>query len=159
MILIDRLNELIADIQMCMLVSVHANGQLHSRPMATQAVSDDGFLWFFTSAHSSKADEIRNNREVNVAYSDLTNMRFVSVAGTCELVRNRPTSERLWRDEYKRWFPMGLDDPELILLKVTINAVEYWDVQANRMRELTAINETVQLRDDRTVATDDRSVA
>ena len=159
MFVIDRLNELIAGIQMCMFVSVHANGQLHSRPMATQAVSDDGFLWFFTSAHSSKVDEIRNDREVNIAYADISNMRFVSVAGTCELIRSRTVSERLWRDEYKRWFPLGLEDPELILLKVTINAVEYWDVQANRMRELTAVNETVQVRDDRAVATDDRSVA
>jgi len=158
-ILLDRLNQLIAGIPMCMLVSVHANGQLHSRPMATQAISDDGFLWFFTSAQSSKVDEIRNDREVNVAYSDHANLRFVSVAGTCELVRNHSISERLWRDEYKRWFPEGLDDPDLILLKVTINAVEYWDVHANRMRPLDAVHETVQVRDERKVAVDDRSVA
>ncbi len=159
MVVIERLNELIAGIDICMLASVHPNGQIHTRPMATQAISDDGCLWFFTSAHSSKVDEIRNMREVNVAYSDPSAMRFVSVAGNCELVRSRPIAERLWRNDYKRWFPRGLDDPELILLKVTIDAVEYWDVQSNRMRPFEPAHETIQVRDDRTVNKNAREVA
>ena len=159
MILIDPLNELIAGIDFCMMCTLHANGQLHSRPMATQAISDDGFLWFFTAAHSSKVDEIRNDHQVNIAYSDPASMRFVSVAGACELVRSRPIAEQFWRDDYKRWFPLGLDDPELILLKVTVNAVEYWDVKENRMRLLDADHATVQVRNDRKITTHGREVA
>ena len=136
MTIIEKLNELIAGIEIAMLTTVHANSQLHSRPMATQAVTDDGFLWFFAQQHSSKIDEIRNVHQVNVAYADPTHMRFVSVSGTCELVRSRPIATELWRDEYLRWFPRGVEDPDLILLKVTINAAEYWDVKAGRMRVL-----------------------
>jgi general stress protein 26 len=155
MIIVEKLNELIAGIQIAMLTTLHPNSQMHSRPMATQAVTDDGFLWFFTALHSSKTDEIRNLNQVNLAYSDPVNMRFVSVSGTCELVRNRAVAAELWRHEYSRWFPRGLDDPDLILLKVTINGVEYWDVKAGRMRtidEFDAEHGTIQLRDERTVA-------
>lgn len=154
MTVIAKLNELITGIEFAMLTSVHAAGQLHSRPMATQAATDDGFLWFFSPQHSSKIDEIRNDHQVNVSYADPANMRFVSVSGACELVRNRSIAAEFWRDEYKRWFPRGIDDPDLILIKVTINSAEYWDVKAGRMRELEGDakvqHETVVLSDPRT---------
>jgi general stress protein 26 len=154
MTVIGRLNQLIEGIELAMLTSVHANGQLHSRPMATQVATDDGFLWFFTAQHSSKVDAIRNDHQVNVAYADPSNMRFVSVCGTCELVRSRVIASELWRPEYSRYFPGGAEDPDLILLKVTINSAEYWDADARTMRALEAgelgENETVVLRDQRT---------
>jgi general stress protein 26 len=115
--------------------------------------TDDGFLWFFSAQHSSKVDAIRNDHQVNVAYADPANLRFVSVSGTCELVRSRAIAAELWRPEYNRFFPGGADDPDLILLKITINAAEYWDADANTMRPLEAgelaRNETVILRDQR----------
>lgn len=148
--IIEKLNELISGIDIAMFTSVHATGHLHSRPMATQAVSDNGFLWFFARQHSSKIDEIRNVHEVNVSYSDPANMRFVSVSGPCELVRSRPMANALWKPDYKRWFPNGVEDPDLILLKVTVNTAEYWDSTAGRMRSLASENNTVVLRDDRT---------
>ena len=155
MSIVAKLNELIAGIQFAMLSTVHPNGQVHSRPMATQAVTDEGVLWFFTAQHSSKIDEIHNSNQVNVAYADPANIRYVSVSGTCELVRSRPIAAQLWSDEYKRWFPRGVDDPDLILLKITINGVEYWDASSGRMRALEgdlsrSEHQTVMLRDERT---------
>jgi general stress protein 26 len=151
--LIEKLNELISGIEIAMMCSVHPAGHLHSRPMATQAITNDGYLWFFTSAHSSKIDEVRNGgRQVNLAYADPVGMRFVSISGPCELVRNQAIAAELWRDEYTRWFPQGLNDPDLILLKVTVDSAEYWDAQAKGMRRLAPENQTIIYRDDRTVA-------
>ncbi len=152
MTLMEKLNELITGIDFAMLASVDSNDQIHTRPMATQAATDDGFLWFFSAQHSSKIDEIRNHPQVNVSYADSAKLRFVSVTGNCELVRNRTIAAEFWRPEYKRWFPRGVEDPDLILLKVTINSAEYWDVDAGRMRalEAPAQHETVVLRDRRT---------
>jgi general stress protein 26 len=151
----EKLNQLIDGIEIAMFTSMHSNGQLRSRPMATQAVSEEGHLWFFARQHSSKIDEIRNDHEVNVAYGDPEDMRYVSVSGTCELVRNRSIANDLWKPEYKRWFPQGIEDADLILLKVTINGVEYWDVHAGAMRALegettASEHETIHFRDQRT---------
>jgi hypothetical protein len=38
----------------------------------------------------------------------------------------------------KPWFPSELDDPDLGLLEVTVEAAEYWDVPAKRMQRLFA---------------------
>ena len=34
------------------------------------------------------------------------------------------------------WFPEGVDDPHLALVKVTIEAAEYWDAELGKMRQL-----------------------
>ena len=33
----------------------------------------------------------------------------------------------MWTPAYKAWFPEGLDDPELALLRVEVDKGEYWD--------------------------------
>jgi general stress protein 26 len=43
-----------------------------------------------------------------------------------------------------------MEDPDLILLKVTVNSAEYWDTTAGRMRSLESEDNTVVLRDERT---------
>lgn len=151
MSILEKLNELIAGIEIAMLTSVHSNGHLQSRPMATQSLSRDGYLWFFAGQQSSKVDAVRHDHQVNVSYSDPSNMRFVSLSGTCELVRNRAIATELWKDEFKRWFPQGVDDPDLILLKITVNSAEYWDSTAGRMRAVEPEHNTVVLRDERAV--------
>ncbi len=35
--------------------------------------------------------------------------------------------EELWNPILKAWFPKGLDDPNITLLKVSVESAEYWD--------------------------------
>jgi general stress protein 26 len=90
---------------------------------------------------------------VNVAYAYPSIMGFGSVCGSCLLVRSRAITAELWHPEYSRYFPGGVEDPDLILLKVTINSAEYWDAEARTMRALDAgelgEHETVTLRNER----------
>jgi hypothetical protein len=37
---------------------------------------------------------------------------------------------------YRAWFPDGLDDPDLALLKVTVEQAEYWDSSSSMMVHL-----------------------
>jgi general stress protein 26 len=124
---IAKLNELIKDIEIAMLTTYDQDGSLHSRPMATQKVEFDGLLWFFTRASSHKVQEIEREHHVNLAYSAPDKQRYVSVSGMARLVKDRPKMEELWNPVYKAWFPDGLDDPDLALLKVSVEHAEYWD--------------------------------
>lgn len=122
-----KIGELIKDIQFAMLTTVEPDGTIRSRPMATQKQEFDGDLWFFTGASSPKVSEIRADSEVNVSFADPANNAYVSVSGTAQLVRDRRKIEELWNPILKAWFPDGLDDPDLALLKVTATQAEYWD--------------------------------
>lgn len=129
---IEKLGELIEDINIAMLTTIEADGSLRSRPMATQQIEFDGDLWFFVGASSPKAQEIRGDPRVNISYAQPDDQRYVSVSGTAELVRDRRKIEQLWNPLYKAWFEKGLDDPDLALLKVRVEQAEYWDAPSSK---------------------------
>jgi general stress protein 26 len=133
---IDKLAELIKDIRVAMMTTVGDDGTLHSRPMATQDAVFDGHLWFFTSSKSLKAHEVQRDQHVNLSYADPEHERYVSVSGRAEMVRDRKRVEELWNPIHKAWFPRGLDDPELALMRVTIEKAEYWDSPSSTMVQI-----------------------
>jgi general stress protein 26 len=123
---IEKLKELIEGIDFAMLTTI-AGGKFRSRPMSTQKFEFDGDLWFFTSDQTHKVDEIQADNRVSVAYANPDDNVYVSVFGRAEVVKDRAKMEELWNPILKAWFPEGLDDPTLCLLKVSVEEAEYWD--------------------------------
>ena len=129
---LQKLRELVKDIDFCMLTTVAENGDLHSRPMSSNGdIDSDGALWFFTSASSHKVHEVEKLSKVNVSFADPDNQHYVSISGTAQLVRDRNKIDELWRPEFKMWFPNGKDDPDVALLRVSSEKAEYWDSPAS----------------------------
>jgi general stress protein 26 len=94
------------------------------------AASQDGFdgtLWFFTRASSHKVTEIRADSRVCVTYAEPSSQDYVSFSGRAALVHDRAEIDKRWSPLLKAWFPNGKDDPEVALLKVTVEQAEYWD--------------------------------
>ncbi len=124
---VKKLGELLEDMRIGMLTTAETDGSLHSRPMATQQIEFDGDLWFFTEIDSGKVHELQQDRNVNVSYASEKDNRYVSITGKGNLVRDRAKIEELWNPILKAWFPKGLEDPNLGLLKITVTSAEYWD--------------------------------
>jgi general stress protein 26 len=125
---LQKLREMVKDIDFCMLTTVDEGGDLHSRPMSSNGdIDQNGDIWFFTNASSHKVSEIAKLPKVNVSFADPDNQRYVSVSGTAQLVRDRAMIDELWRPEFKIWFPEGKEDPEVALLRVNLEKAEYWD--------------------------------
>lgn len=132
---IEKLKGLIEDIDFAMLTTVNG-GQLRSRPMSTQKFEFDGDLWFFTSDQTHKVDEIEADNRVNVAYSKPEDNVYISVSGRAQLVKDKEKIEELWNPILKAWFPEGLDDPTLSLLKISVEEAEYWDSPNSKIVQL-----------------------
>ena len=49
------------------------------------------------------------------------------------MVRDRAKAKELWSEEQRIWFPGGIDDPDLALLKVKVEQAEYWDKPTSAM--------------------------
>jgi general stress protein 26 len=130
---VAKLNELTKGIEFAMLTTIRPNGRLYSCPMAATEVDSDGALWFFSGNNTEKVEAIKTDPRVNLAYTDPGGQRYVSITGNAEPVRDHVKAKELWKPIYNEWFPMGLQDPNLILLKVHIQAAEYWDETAGRM--------------------------
>ena len=140
---VAKLRELIKDIKIAMLTTVEADGSLRSRPMGTQQTEFDGDLWFFTGKSSGKVTEIQHNQQVNLSFAEPGDNRYVSVSGRAELVDDRSKEKELWNPFIKAWFPKGLDDPDLTLLKIKVEAAEYWDAPSSTMVNLVGFAKAV----------------
>ena len=151
---IEILRELIKEVDTAMLTTATEEG-LVSRPMRTQEVEFDGDLWFFTKKETNKYDEILHNQNVNVAY---VGKSYVSVRGRAEIVADLDKKKELWSKIYEKIMQTSYDDPNVILIKVIVEAAEYWEegnfikkigFYYNRMTgqssKQTDINETFEL--------------
>jgi general stress protein 26 len=124
---VKKIAEIIKSIKFAMLTTASEDGSLRSRPMATQQVEFDGDLWFFTREDSGKVSEAEQRHEVNVSFADPDKGKYVSTSGEAEIVKDREKMKELWKPIFKTFFPQGLEDPELALLKVNVRQAEYWD--------------------------------
>ena len=125
---LEKLRELVKDIDFCMLTTIDEQGDMHSRPMSANGEIDaNGDLWFFTGASSHKVSEVSKSPKVNVSFADPKNQHYVSISGAAALVRDHNKIDELWKPEFKMWFPEGKDDPEVALLRISLEKAEYWD--------------------------------
>ena len=133
---IEKLNELIKDIDFTMMTTIDTDGVLRSRPMSTQESKVTDALWFFTSDQTHKTDEIEKDNRVNLSYAKPDDNVYVSVSGTAEIVYDKAKMEELWNPILKAWFPKGLDDPTICLLKVKAEQAEYWDSSSSTLVQI-----------------------
>lgn len=131
-----KFKELIDDIQFAMLTTAGPDGALRSRPMATLKTEFDGDLWFFTDDDAPKVDEITREHHVCVSYASPGKQKYVSVSGVASLVHDKDRMRELWTPAAKAWFPRGVDDPHLGLLRVHVQSIEYWDSPSSKMVQL-----------------------
>ncbi|MEP7039215.1 MAG: pyridoxamine 5'-phosphate oxidase family protein [Acidobacteriota bacterium] len=132
----EKLNELIKDIDFTMMTTIDTDGVLRSRPMSTQNSEITDALWFFTSDQTHKTDEIEKDNRINLSYAAPDDNAYVSVSGTAEIVHDKAKMEELWNPILKAWFPKGLDDPHICLMKVKAEQAEYWDSTSSTLVQI-----------------------
>ena len=129
---IDKLKSFIDKGDIAMLCTLHED-HIHSRPMATSDIDDEGNLWFFTNEYSEKVDQVEKNHHITLCYTDHGNSTYVCVNGLASVVKDADKMKELFNPMVKAYFPEGLNDPKLALLKVSPKHAEYWDSHTNMM--------------------------
>lgn len=135
----EKLKEMALDIKFCMFCTIDYSGTISSRPMTTNEVDEDGNIWFFTNRLSDVSIEADQKNNVCLAYACPAENDYLSVTGIASVVLDKTKIKELWKDAYKVWFPKGITDPELALIKVTPTNAEYWDSSASKMVILFSI--------------------
>ncbi len=128
---LEKLGDLIEGTEVAMLTTHAADGSMVSRPLQTLKFDGGGELVFFTSVASRKIDELAANHDVNLAYANPSKQNYVSVRGTARVDRDRATIDALWSPVQKIFFPLGKDDPDLVVLRVRVRDAAYWESAGN----------------------------
>jgi general stress protein 26 len=128
----QKITDLIKGIKVAMLTS-DDGGHLRARPMVAAQKEFAGELFFFTRASAPKVGEVQHHSQVNVSYADADAQNYVSLSGTAEIVRDPAVVAAHWSEAMRTWFPKGKDDPDIAILKVSVDQAEYWDAPSSAM--------------------------
>ncbi len=129
---VKKLAKLVDEVKVCMFATVAQDYSLYSRPMQTIDVDDQGNLWFFTNEYSGKVDDVSKDDTVYLMYAHPGQNTYVHVKGTCTVINDKEKMKELWSPMVKAWFPKGLEDPALALLKVDTSEASYWDGSSSK---------------------------
>jgi general stress protein 26 len=129
---LKKFTKLVNEIKICMLIT-NTKQKDHTRPMATIDVEANGTLWFYTDIRSIKVEELSANSQVHLVYAHPGKESYLDVWGRASVVTDKQTIKDKWSTFVKAWFPNGVDDPNLALLKVEPNDNYYWDAETGKM--------------------------
>jgi general stress protein 26 len=120
-------------------------GELHMRPMGLQGdlSSFGGTLWFFADDRSNKIREIEREPRVNLAFQNEQTSRFLQLAGNASLVVDRAKMRELYTPDVKAWFPGGVDDPHVVLIRIDVTNGTFWESPGGIVHVLAAFTKSV----------------
>jgi len=130
---LSKVKELIENIGVNIFTTKEKDGSLRGRPMRTAQVDEDGCLWFFTNEYSNTVEQLEEDSEVYLTYASQASSTYVIVHGKASLNNDKAMMKALWNPTMDAWFPEGLADPNILLIKVKPEKAEYWESATNKL--------------------------
>lgn len=130
-----ELDRLIDKFDYAMLITRSLEGSIRARPMMIAGHTEGARLYFATRVEQGKFGEILHDS--NVAVTLQGSNRFLSISGWAELEVDPDLVRRFWSKPMQVWFPEGVDDPQLTLIRIEPVFAEFWDQSGfNRLEVL-----------------------
>ncbi|MDT0641472.1 pyridoxamine 5'-phosphate oxidase family protein [Zunongwangia sp. F363] len=127
----EKLTSLVDDIKTGFLVTGLGQKPVSAVPMSTKKVDGNGNIWFLSSMASDHNADIAKDDEVQLLYSNTSDMEFISIFGKASIVTDKETLEDFYSKVDDAWFS-GSDDPNLSAIKVRPQEAYYWDSKQNK---------------------------
>jgi general stress protein 26 len=143
---IAKARELLPSFRTTMLVTKAVDSsELHMRPLGMLGDPSvfGGTLWFFVDDRSRKVREIQQDANVSLVFQNDHDSRYMQLTGTVAVVDDRSKMRELYTPTLKTWFPQGLDDPHLILMRFDATGGAFWDSPGGVLRSLAAFTKAV----------------
>ncbi|HUK34041.1 MAG TPA: pyridoxamine 5'-phosphate oxidase family protein [Vicinamibacterales bacterium] len=112
----------------------------HSRPLALlgDLSAFGGTLWFFADSRSPKMHELSADATVSLLFQSDADSCYMQLDGSAASVHDRAKMRELYTPALKTWFPEGLDDPNLTLIRFDAVSGAYWESPGGILQAMTA---------------------
>lgn len=128
---LEKMTNLVNDIKFAMLLSDLKSQPISAVPMTTKKVDKHGDIWFLSGLNSDHNANILKSPEVQLLYSDPSDMEYISIYGRATVVTERNILEDLYDKKDDAWFT-GSDDPNLTAIKIVPEEAYYWDTKDSK---------------------------
>lgn len=141
---VKEVRSLLAKFRCAMLTTIGGDGCV-TRPMGVQGDPDafHGTLWFFTDRRSRKAQQIARGDRTTLLFQNDGEDTYLQLNGSASLVRDTDRMKELFNPLMKTWFPDGVDDPDLTLIRFEATDGQYWTSTAGMLQVLAAFTKAV----------------
>lgn len=126
-----KIRGLVGDIKVAMMITGFDQKPIPAIPMTTKKIDNDGNIWFLSLRNSHHNQNLLQDKQVQLLYSDPSDMEYLSVYGEAEVTTDRAILEDLYEKTDDNWFE-EIDDPNLTAIKVKPEEAYYWDTKTNK---------------------------
>ncbi len=94
------------------------------RPMGGVLLDGDT-IYAATSKESAKVSQTGSFGRVGFYFYDTEKSHYACLSGAGEITNDRALKERLWHDDWDKYFTGGIDDENFVILAMKIEMVNY----------------------------------
>jgi general stress protein 26 len=141
---LNKLRELLADFPIAFMVTV-SSGDMTARPIGVVGdhAAFNGTLWFITDKRSRKVDAIESGAMTTLLFQNDKAGAYLQLTGRASIVDDPEKLKELYTTLQRAWFPKGLDDPDITLVRFDADAGNYWDSHDSFVRLAVAFAKSV----------------
>ena len=132
---LTKIRALLKTFPIAFMVTV-ADGVLTARPIGVVGDREafDGTLWFITDKRSRKIAAIQASALTTLLFQNDKEGAYLHLTGRAAVVDDRDKLEELYSTLQRTWFPKGLDDPDITLVRFDAEAASFWDSHDSLVR-------------------------
>jgi general stress protein 26 len=93
-------------------------------------------IWSSTNTSSQRVKQILRNPKVCIYFVDFTQWSGLMLVGDIEVLQDEKSRQRLWREGYEKYYPLGVADPDYSVLRFTARQGNYYHALSNVTFEL-----------------------
>ena len=127
-----KIKEMAENIDFTMMATNLKQMPLQMVPMSTKKVDDMGNIWFLSNKNSTHNQNLLENPNLHLIYSNKGDMQFLNVYGIATITTDRQKIEELYSKSDDTWFE-GKDDPNITAISVRPEEAYYWDPKNNKL--------------------------
>ena len=132
---VEKIRELLEGFPIAFMVTV-IDGAITARPIGVVGdhAAFDGSLWFITDKRSRKVAAIESGSTTVLMFQNDKEGAYLHLSGRASVVEDRQKLEELYTTLQRTWFPLGLDDPNITLIRFDAEQGDYWDSHDSMVR-------------------------
>ena len=132
---LTKIRELLKGFPIAFMVTI-VDGELTARPIGVvgDPATFDGSLWFITDKRSRKVKAITSGAKTRLMFQNDKEGAYLHLSGEASVVDDRTRLEELYTTLQRTWFPLGLDDPNITLVRFDAEQGDYWDSHDSLVR-------------------------
>lgn len=134
----EKFLELSRTIKTAMMLTDLGKVPIHTIPMGSKEILDNGDVIFFSKSTSEHNANIEKNNQTQLIFSDVKSKEFLSVYGTTLISKNKDLIDKYYDNLDANWFE-SKNDPTLTVLIFSPQKGHYWDNKTNTLITLAKL--------------------